>query len=105
MKIDETRKSGQLCDQVARSLDASLCSAGDPCLNDLSVLGVQPAPDSSHLRVLVVPVGADSEDEAEVLDALKRAGGWLRSRVAADIHRRRVPSLTWVWLPQGTELK
>ncbi len=86
-------RTAQLCSQVARSLELSLSSAGDPCLNDLVVCDVRPAPDQRRLLVILT-VDPDGELAPEAArSALARADGWLRGRVAMDIHRKRVPSL------------
>jgi ribosome-binding factor A len=94
------RKTRQLCQQVREALELTLASAQDETLLSLIVLAVEPAPDSSHLLVLVgpSPIG-EPVSEPEALAALGRAAGILRSEVTAAIHRRRTPELTYRYLP------
>jgi ribosome-binding factor A len=91
------RKALQLCGQVARTLSRVLAGeCGDDVLREVIVESVQPAPDSSRLLVTVLPSpAAGAVDPATVLERLHRASGMLRSEVAAAIHRRRAPLLTF----------
>jgi ribosome-binding factor A len=85
------RKALQLCGQVARTLDGVLRTCGDDVLRDLTVVSVVPAPNAGRLLVtLTGPVEA-----AVALEHVRRAAGLLRSEVAAVIHRRRAPELTF----------
>ena len=90
------RKTGQLCQQVARTVDLLLAEQSDDLLRDLHVVDVAPAPDESRLLVTVTPsvvAGAETVDPAAVLERLSAAAGMLRVEVAAAITRRRAPSL------------
>lgn len=92
----DERKTRQLCGQVARVLNGVLGESGDPSLYDLMVEEVQPAPDSSHLQVIVIPMGENATaTPGELLQALSRAQPMMRAEVARSIHRKRVPSLTF----------
>jgi ribosome-binding factor A len=86
------RKALQLCGQVAQTLTHVFrWECGDECLQGLTVESVEPAPNSSRLRVTVaVPQSADVQ---AVKQALQRAAGMLRAEVAAAIHRKRTPEL------------
>jgi ribosome-binding factor A len=95
------RKTDQLCGQVLRSLELILGAAGDERLHELTVLAVEPAPHSGRLRVLVTAIEPGSVTEDEAMTALRSAAGWLRARVGDDIHRKRVPSLHYAWIPPG----
>ena len=65
----------------------------DPRLEGACVLGVEPAPDTRRLRVILTcPHGRDAED---VRDALDRCAGRLRKEVSAAITRRRTPQLVF----------
>src|SRR5262249_35734345 len=89
------RKALQLCDQVAQTLGFVLVGeCGDDLLRDLVVEAVVPAPNSAHLLVTVA-MPADGPDPARVLEHLQAAMGMLRSEVAAAIHRKKVPLLTF----------
>jgi ribosome-binding factor A len=88
------RKALQLCSQVKHALDVALAAeCADPLLQALSVIDVQPAPNSARLLVLIgTPTGASSD---EVTVHLSRAGGKLRCEVAAAINRKKVPELVF----------
>jgi ribosome-binding factor A len=91
------RKALQLCAQVARTLSTVLAGeCEDDLLRDLLVESVHPAPDSMHLLVRVCLAASATEVDAnQVMEHLHRAHGRLRSEVAAAIHRKRVPELTF----------
>jgi ribosome-binding factor A len=84
------RKALQLCRQVERALTFAL--EGE-LLRDLTVRSVLPAPDSS--RLLVTFVYAGSASIADVLAALQERYATLRAEIAASIHRRKTPELTF----------
>ena len=88
------RKALQLCGQVARTLGVVLGECGDEVLRNLTVAAVDPAPDSSRLLVTVYSLEGSTDQEA-VVERLGRAYGLLRGEVAAAIHRRKVPELTF----------
>jgi ribosome-binding factor A len=89
------RKALQLCNQIAQTLNVVLTGeCGDDLLRDLVVEAVVPAPNSAHLLV-TVSAPAEILDPAEVLEHLQRATGMLRREVAAAIHRKKVPLLTF----------
>src|SRR5262249_14454186 len=92
----KNRKALQLCGQVARTLSFILSGeCGDAVLREVHVESVQPFPDSSRLLVTVHLDPASEIQPATVLEHLRRAGGMLRSEVAAAIHRKRAPELTF----------
>lgn len=91
----QSHRLAMLCQQVQEALQAGLAGATrEEALDLIEGLLVQPAPDASRLRVEVLVGGAD--DIAPVQAALGRAKGWLRSAVAAAIHRKRCPELEFV---------
>ena len=91
------RKSKQLCAQVRHALEGALAAAGDPVIQAVSVVGVEPAPHSGRLRVLVgAPPDVDASSASE---AFARAAGFLRSEVAAAISRRYAPELLFELVP------
>jgi ribosome-binding factor A len=90
------RKALQLCRQVEQTLGSVLAGGcGDAVLRDLLVQSVVPAPDSTRLLVTLSFSGPATVDAGELLAHLQRAQGLLRSEVAAAIHRRKVPDLTF----------
>jgi ribosome-binding factor A len=95
------RKAAQLCAQVRRALDFGLSEALSDSSVDAYVLDVVPAPNTSHLLVLVQPMQAvDSEGVRELEDELARHAGLLRTTVAESIHRRKTPTLSFQVVPQ-----
>jgi hypothetical protein len=91
-----SRKTLQLCGQVAEALNyafASVCN--DDVLRPLGVVAVQPAPDESRLLVTVAPTLPCPFDPSQILAHVQQALGKLRLEVAASIHRKRVPGLTF----------
>jgi ribosome-binding factor A len=91
------RKALQLCSQVARLISSILAGeCGDEVLSDLAVESVVPAPNASRLLVTVYLTTRASEVTAEEVQAhLQQARGLLRSEVAAGIHRKRAPDLSF----------
>jgi ribosome-binding factor A len=92
------RKALQLCRQVQRALGYALGGLDDDVLASLYVESVEPAPNDKHLLVTVSPLDRGIEPE-DVLVRLHRVIGRLRSEVASDIHRKRVPELSFRCLP------
>ena len=65
----------------------------------ITVVSVLPASDGGHLTVTVGPLDPDDDlDRDEVLAALERVAGRLRSEVAAAIHRRKTPELHYTFV-------
>ena len=94
------RKALQLCGEVARTIGHALAwELGDELLGRAELVSVTPAPDSTRLLVRV----ATADDADDVLERLRRAAGRLRSLVAASIHRRRTPELTFVTVPKEAQ--
>ncbi|RKZ92986.1 MAG: ribosome-binding factor A [Candidatus Parabeggiatoa sp. nov. 1] len=91
------RKTYQVCKQAEKTLNLVLAGESvEPLLHELIISAVEPAPDSSHLLVIVEPNSTTiSLDESEVLAALQRAVGRLRSAIATTINRKRVPQLSF----------
>jgi ribosome-binding factor A len=91
------RKALQLCSQVAQTLAGVLAGElDDDVLRDLLVESVTPAPNSSRLLVTLQPApGAPAHDPGVIAGRLERARDRLRAEVAAAIHRRRAPDLTF----------
>jgi ribosome-binding factor A len=89
------RKARQLCGQVREALHGALAACGDGVLQALAVAGVEPAPHTGRLRVLVA-LPPDGSVSRAVADAhLHRAAGKLRAEVAAAISRRYAPELVF----------
>jgi len=81
-----------LCGQVKDALHVALAGCADPVLQGLTVVGVEPAPHTGRLRVLVT---AEAGERAAAETAVLRAAGFLRGEVAAAISRRYAPELVF----------
>jgi|GEM_PF-1173376 len=90
------RKTRQLCGQVARILNIELPMSADPLLHGLWVEVVEPAPDTSRLRVTVRPAAVDDVSPDLRLARLEAARGRLRTAVAEAITRKKSPDLCFV---------
>ena len=71
----------------------------DESLQNLTVVKVEPAPNTGRLRVTVAGVtpadATDPTSRTNALAALERAGGLLRMEVARAIHRKYAPELVF----------
>lgn len=98
-RAKHARKDAQLCAQVQRAIEDALASElDDALLADLWVVRVEPAPDLSQLRVWIACSREHAGDHAapeQILARLAASSGVLRAEVAAVIHRKRVPGLTF----------
>jgi ribosome-binding factor A len=91
------RKALQLCRQVREALvDAFSTTCQDPLLRELTVISVEPAPNTARL-VVTLEWARDQarRDTEEVLAHLRGAAGMLRCEVAAAITRRKAPDLAF----------
>ena len=88
-------KTLQLCKEAAKVTSLILSGElGEPIIGELQVLRVDSEADGQFLRVSVGHIDADIElDEAEVLSALTRVKGYLRTAIAQNINRKRIPAL------------
>ena len=94
----DSRKTRQLCGQVARVLGAALGCAGDPLLQELIITAVEPAPDAGRLRVWVYSTQPEAQAQQPIVMArLAASTGWLRNELGTSIHRKRVPMLIFAW--------
>ena len=90
------RKALQLCGQVKEALHSALAGCGDGVLQALTVVSVEPAPNTGRLRVVVaLPTDDGGPTPAEVEEHLHRAAGMLRHEVATAINRRYAPELAF----------
>ncbi len=90
-------KALQLCKQVERAVSVTLASEWlDDALVGACVAAVDPAPDASRLRVVVV-LAPDRELDAigPARAALTAASAEFRAEVARSIHRKRTPEVVF----------
>jgi ribosome-binding factor A len=94
---ESNKRDRQLCAQVRRCLDlvlpemllrlkVSICE----------VQSVEPAPDTSRLRVVIRANAAEVERVRQALDQFK---GRIRAEVAQAVHRKRTPDLCFTVTP------
>jgi ribosome-binding factor A len=97
------RKTLQLCGEIARTLRQILAwESGDELLRGLTVTAVEPAPDSTRVLVTVTHEAAGETADAHlIVERLRSRRGWLRSEIAAVIHRKQVPDLVFRVLATG----
>ena len=86
------RKTKQLCQQVARTLNLCLNDCDDPIVQSMCLINVIPAPDSSCLMVLV-ECDASEGQHADALMAIRNQTARLQFEISRAIHRKRVPNL------------
>ena len=94
-------KTYQLCKQVFRTLNFALMELEDG-LEGVQVMKVEPAPDSTHLLIIVGGENFSVEKQNQVLRELNRQMGVLRQEIAKGIHRKKVPELTFRFLPMAS---
>ena len=80
---------------------AILADLQDPRIQDVTVTGVEVAPDMRQAKVYVSVMGNESKQNLS-LRGLQSAAGYLQSKVAKRIDTRYTPKLTFV-LDQGVK--
>jgi ribosome-binding factor A len=103
-------KDLQLCRQVQDAISYALSEFGDPVLDELALVSVEPAPNASRLLVtLAMPVtpvpeviasGAEglhyqlaAQKYESAVNRLRAVSNALRQEVTAEINRKRSPEL------------
>lgn len=66
----------------------------DPSIGFVTVTSVETSPDLRTAKVFVSVLGSEEEREAS-LTGLRRAHGVIQSRIAAETHMKRTPTLTF----------
>lgn len=74
---------------------AILTELRDPRVQNVTVVGVEVAPDMRSAKVAVSIMGAENKQQL-TLNALQRAAGFLQSKIADRIDTRYTPKLTFV---------
>ena len=66
----------------------------DPRVGMVSITDVEVSRDMSHAKVFFTELGKDTEQEAaESVEALNKAAGFLRSKIASSNNTRNTPKL------------
>ena len=94
------RKTMQLCAQVRRALHGIIPLPGSSFFEGLVVEAVKPGPNATRLRVVIsVPISC-AHSIPLLNQRLAEMVGFLRSEVASQINRKRVPMLTFEFIPR-----
>lgn len=97
------RKTLQLCRQVQRALMLALAGeCGDDALRDAWIESVEPMGSASQLLVRMVAPAA-GVPAVEVSARLNARAAALRAAVAGAIHRKRVPMLAFIVVPEARQ--
>ncbi|MEQ1827553.1 MAG: 30S ribosome-binding factor RbfA [Pirellula sp.] len=86
-------KAGEAIREVVSM--AILTELRDPRVKNVTVIGVEVAPDMREAKVLVSIMGNESQ-QATSLRGLKNSAGFLQSKIAERIDARYIPKLTFV---------
>ena len=93
-------RTDRIADRIQRELSLMLLQEiSDPRLEGVTVTEVEVDRELAYADIFVsAPEGAERRDE--IMGALKRAGGFIRSQLAASIsHLRTFPQLRFRWDP------
>ena len=96
----DDRKTMQLCAQVRRALHGVIPVPSDPFFDGLIVETVEPDPDATRLRVVISVPPSSNRSLRDLKRRLADMTGFIRSQVAPQIHRKRVPLLTFDFIPR-----
>lgn len=93
-RADRPSRQGALCKQIERSLQLALAGCADEAIRELVVLGAEPTAGANRV-VVRVALASDvpGVDEPTLRARLDRLRGYLRSQIARDLTRKRVPDL------------
>jgi ribosome-binding factor A len=92
-----TVKQERMQDRVRDILSSLLLfEVTDPALKNITVTDVTMDRELEHARVYVNALGDESRQK-DVMEGLKRAGGFLRRELGKRLHLRRVPVLHFTW--------
>ena len=90
-------KQGRMSDRIHQILSHLLMrEISDPRLQDITVTDVELDPELMYAKVFISAMGDESR-EAEVMKAIRRAGGFLRREIGKRIRLRHTPELHFHW--------
>ena len=88
-----TARRARIADQIQRELaDLIRLEVRDPRVGLVTLTGVELSRDQSHAKVFFTALGAHGE-QANALEGLQHASGFLRSSLAHRLSTRTVPEL------------
>ena len=97
---NDDRKTMQLCAQVRRALHGIIPLPGSSFFEGLIVEAVEPDPNATRLRIVIsVPISC-AHSIPSLNQRLTDMVGFMRSEVATQINRKRVPMLTFEFIPR-----
>ncbi|MEN8098097.1 MAG: 30S ribosome-binding factor RbfA [Chloroflexota bacterium] len=89
----------RVADQIRSELsDLLLRDVRDPRLSFVTITDVSIDRELAYAQVYVNALGEEDRQD-EVMEALDRARGYLRSQIASRIRLRRTPDLRFYWDP------
>lgn len=95
MQAATTRRSSRMADEIMRELGRIIVEESqDPRLEFLTITGVRMNKDFSIAEVLYTHFEGHS---ADLEKSLKKARGFLRSRMGKNLKLRYVPELRFTW--------
>jgi len=88
-------KTMQLCKEAGKVLSMIFNGElGEPILNELQVIRTDSEGEGQFIRVTLGHIDPELVlDEGEVMSALSRVKGYLRTAIAQQINRKRMPAL------------
>jgi len=96
------RKRAQLRSQVTEALVFWIREQDEESLADLTLIDVEPFPDTDHFRVILAtrqPVEDEVIDLGAIQQTLERMAPDARRWVGQEIHRKRVPLISFAVIP------
>jgi ribosome-binding factor A len=95
--VANPQRRRRVADQIQRELAEFLRSElKDPRVGMITLTGVEVSPDLAHARVFFTSL-AGAENQAEPLQGLARAAGFLRRLLGARLKTHNVPELHFVY--------
>lgn len=95
--MPSSKKQGRVAERIKQILSELIqFEARDPRLSEVVVLDVDIDREVMYATVYVTAYSGEEARE-EVLEALERAAGFLRSQVASRMSLRHVPELRFEW--------
>jgi ribosome-binding factor A len=90
-----TRRQRRVAELIHRELGWLLLNeTRDPRVVNVTITGVDVTPDLMLARIYFSVLG-DADEENEALSGLRKAGGFLRTRLAGRVHLRFMPELVF----------
>lgn len=93
----DINRAQRIGDQIRKELGSLLLrEVKDERLKFLALTDVTVSRDLSHAKVFYTVID-DKQDKASIEEALKKAAGFMRARIADELHLRITPKLRFVY--------